>query len=212
MPDERCECEATSILVFPCSGSSNVGQIANVAAIEMTYRGQAKMYCLAGIGGHVPGMVDSAAHADYRIAIDGCAVACARKTLEQAGLVADTAVVLTDLGMEKNHDFVWSLEQVEQAIAAAVANLPTPANGAAGCGRLWLRLRLRLWLLRLGARTCPIPKRALAWPGLPVAMTAGAVTAAIWSAGASLCPNVRRPVEVSVIHPWAGQGQRKPNA
>ena len=111
-----------------------MGQIANAAAIEMACRGLANFYCLAGIGGHVPGMVDSAAHADYRIAIDGCAVACARKTLEQAGLVADTAVVLTELGIEKNHDFVWSEEQVETIIQAAAAGLSGAAEDACGCG------------------------------------------------------------------------------
>ena len=72
MAQERRECEATSLLVLPCSGGSNVGQMANAAAIEMTHRGQANMYCLAGIGAHVADMVDSAAHADYCITIDGC--------------------------------------------------------------------------------------------------------------------------------------------
>jgi uncharacterized metal-binding protein len=125
--EERCACEATSILVFPCSGGSNVGQIANAAAVEMTKQGRAKMYCLAGVGAHVSGMVDSAAHADYRIAIDGCAVACARKTLEHAGMPVEQAVVITDLGVSKNHDFVWSEETLARVIEAACAKTPLPA-------------------------------------------------------------------------------------
>ncbi len=48
MSEERCECEATSILVFPCSGGSNVGQIANAAAVELTKQGRATM-CHANI-------------------------------------------------------------------------------------------------------------------------------------------------------------------
>lgn len=137
MSDQRCACEATSILVFPCSGASNVGQMANAAAVELTKRGKAKMYCLAGIGAHVEGMVDSTAYVDYRIVLDGCPVACARKTLEHAGLKVDQAVVITALGIKKNHDFVWSEGELEQIIQAALEGAPEVApvtEGGCGCG------------------------------------------------------------------------------
>ncbi len=39
------------------------------------------------------------------IAIDGCPVACAKKTLEHAGFQIDEYVQTTDLGIEKNHEF-----------------------------------------------------------------------------------------------------------
>lgn len=134
---ERCECEATSILVFPCSGGSNVGQIANAAAVELNKQGRATMYCLAGMGAHVAGMVDSAAGAQYRIAIDGCKTACARKTLEHAGVPVEQAVVITDLGVSKNHDFVWSEETLAKVIEAACAKMPpraAPEGDSAKCG------------------------------------------------------------------------------
>ena len=38
------------------------------------------------------------------IAIDGCPVACAKKTLEHAGFKIDEYVQVTELGIEKNHD------------------------------------------------------------------------------------------------------------
>lgn len=130
MAGDRCECTAASILVFPCSGGSNVGQMANAAAVEMARRGLANMYCLAGIGGHVGGMVDSAAHADHCIAIDGCSVACARKTLEHAGIRVKRAVVVTALGIEKNHDFQWSEEEIEKIVQTAQEGMPVAAIGA----------------------------------------------------------------------------------
>ncbi|SHE80054.1 DGC domain-containing protein [Desulfofundulus australicus DSM 11792] len=34
-----CTCEAAPVLIFPCSGGSNVGQIANQAAVELTREG-----------------------------------------------------------------------------------------------------------------------------------------------------------------------------
>jgi len=137
MAEQRCECEATAILVFPCSGGSNVGQMANAAGVELTKQGRANMYCLAGMGAHVSGMVDSAAGAEYRIAMDGCAVACARKTLEHAGLRVDRAVIVTDLGIKKNHEFEWSEDDLQQVMQAALEGAPQAVQAAesdCGCG------------------------------------------------------------------------------
>ena len=95
------------------------------------------MYCPAGMGAHISGMVDSAAGADYRIAIDGCAVACARKTLEHAGLRVDRAVVATELGIKKNHDFTWSAEELDRVTQAALEGAPQVVQAAetkCGCG------------------------------------------------------------------------------
>jgi uncharacterized metal-binding protein len=38
------------------------------------------------------------------VAIDGCSVACAKKTLEHAGFNIDEYVQVTDLGIEKDHN------------------------------------------------------------------------------------------------------------
>jgi len=103
--EEKCLCEPDEILVFACSGSSNVGQIANLAGLKLTEDKIGKMYCLAGIGGHVPGMIESTKAGKMLIAIDGCPVACAKKTLEHAGFQIDEYVQTTDLGIEKNHEF-----------------------------------------------------------------------------------------------------------
>ena len=125
MAETSCECKTSTVLVFPCSGGSNVGQIANAAAMEMDSQGKARMYCLAGVAAHISGMVDSATGADYRIAIDGCATICARKALEHAGIQVDKAVVITELGIKKNHAFEWTPAEVEQVVAAATAELAT---------------------------------------------------------------------------------------
>jgi len=61
-------------------------------------------FCLAGIGGHVSGMIESTRAGKMLVAIDGCPVACAKKTLEHAGFNIDEYVQVTDLGIEKNHD------------------------------------------------------------------------------------------------------------
>jgi uncharacterized metal-binding protein len=112
--EEKCLCESSEILIFSCAGSSNVGQIANQAAIKLAQGGVGRYFCLAGIGGHVSGMIESTKAGKMLIAIDGCAVACAKKTLEHAGFLIDEYVQTTDLGVEKNHDFNLAQLDVER--------------------------------------------------------------------------------------------------
>lgn len=97
---EKCSCETSRVLVFPCSGGADVGALSDAVARKMSKEGKAKMFCLAGIGAHVDGMIESAKSADRIISIDGCPVMCAKKLLEHAGFSPD-AVVLKQLGFEK---------------------------------------------------------------------------------------------------------------
>jgi uncharacterized metal-binding protein len=122
--EEKCLCEPTEILIFPCSGGSNVGQIANGAGVKLTQSGMGKFFCLAGIGGHVSGMIESTKAGKMLVAIDGCSVACAKKTLEHAGFNIDEYVQVTDLGIEKNHDLnptSADVDKVTQYLSAQIS-------------------------------------------------------------------------------------------
>ncbi len=99
--NKKCSCGASDTLLFPCSGGSNVGQIANAAAVELTKSGDGAMYCLAGIGGDVGGIVESTKSACRVVAIDGCQLQCAKKTLTRGGRAPDTELIVTDLGIKK---------------------------------------------------------------------------------------------------------------
>lgn len=137
MADDNCACNSTTTLVFACSGGSNVGQISNAAAMELDRRGVARIYCLAGVASHLSGMVDSATSADSRIVIDGCAVACARKAMEHAGAQVDRAIVVTDLGIAKNHIFEWSTDEIERVVTAILEGLTEQqimSGAQTGCG------------------------------------------------------------------------------
>lgn len=123
----RCLCQPTEILFFPCSGGSNVGQIANQGAIELTQEKVGKVFCLAGIGGHVSGILASTEAAKRIVAIDGCAVQCSKKTLEHAGFKVTDCVVVTELGVEKNHEFDLFPEEVERVKGAVRDSLGGPA-------------------------------------------------------------------------------------
>ena len=103
--EEKCLCESSEILIFSCAGSSNVGQIANQVAVRLAQEGIGRYFCLAGIGGHVSGMIESTKAGKMLVAIDGCPVGCAKKTLEHTGFKIDEYVQVTELGIEKNHEF-----------------------------------------------------------------------------------------------------------
>ena len=73
------------VLIFACSGAADVGAITDKAARTMAQQGIGKMFCLAGIGGRVDGIVKATKSADKILAIDGCPMNCTKRCLEQAG-------------------------------------------------------------------------------------------------------------------------------
>jgi len=122
--EEKCLCEPTEILIFPCSGGSNVGQIANQAGVKLAQDGVGRFFCLAGIGGHVSGMIESTKAGKVLVAIDGCPVACAKKTLEHAGFNIDEYIEITSMGIEKNHDLnplTSDVEKVAQYLSTQIS-------------------------------------------------------------------------------------------
>ncbi len=99
-PQSTC-CAAAPKLIFACSGAADVGEISDRAARRLTAEGAGKMFCLAGIGGRVSAIVASTQAASAILAIDGCPLDCAKKSLEEAGFMQFAHLRLSDLGMEK---------------------------------------------------------------------------------------------------------------
>jgi uncharacterized metal-binding protein len=88
-------------LIFACSGGADVGLLSDLGARAVAKTGAAKMYCLAGIGGRVEPILETARGAARVLAIDGCTQNCAKKTLEFAGFTGFEHLQLADLGLEK---------------------------------------------------------------------------------------------------------------
>lgn len=108
---ESCSCSAAPVLIFACSGGSNVGQIANQAAVELSREKVGKMFCLAGVGAHIDSFIESSR--DNRlVVIDGCPVACAKKLFEHAQLPVSDYIMVTDLDIKKSYDFNLSQEDI----------------------------------------------------------------------------------------------------
>lgn len=101
MSTNTCACGSAPTLIFACSGAADVGAVADQAAREMTRNGAGSMFCLAGIGGRVPGIMKTTEAAGDILAIDGCPINCVKKCLEEAGFDTFKHLRLADLGLKK---------------------------------------------------------------------------------------------------------------
>jgi uncharacterized metal-binding protein len=113
-----CSCSSTNKgprLIFSCSGAADVGELADRAARSLSRDGHGKMFCLAGIGGRVSGIMKTTEAAVSILAIDGCPLDCAKKSLEEAGFKKVNHLRLSDLGYEKGKTSV-----TEQSIAKVI--------------------------------------------------------------------------------------------
>jgi uncharacterized metal-binding protein len=140
MSKDCCQPTVTT-MILACSGGSNVGQLSNQAAIELTQEGFGKLSCLAGVGAHLSGFVQSAKDIDALVVIDGCSVGCAKGVLEQAEVPLRGYLVITDLGIDKNKDMNLKRDEIDQ-VKAAVRQLQASSGeqaqpggrGTATCG------------------------------------------------------------------------------
>ena len=98
---DSCICIGGPKLIFACSGAADVGAIADQAARKLTKEGAGKMFCLAGIGGRIEGIMKTTESAGKILAIDGCPLNCVKACLEKAGFTKFAHLQLADLGMEK---------------------------------------------------------------------------------------------------------------
>lgn len=88
-------------LVYSCSGCSNVAQLANQVALELSQRQHAEMSCIAGVGGNVKPLVKLATSGRPIVALDGCALHCVANCLQQHDVEANLHYTLTEQGFRK---------------------------------------------------------------------------------------------------------------
>lgn len=117
-----CSCGGAPKLIFACSGGADVGALADQAARKMTKDGAGRMFCLAGIGGRVSGIMKSTEAAGKILAIDGCPLNCAKKTLEEAGFSEFAHLNLSEAGFQKGESPV-NEENIATVTLVAAARL-----------------------------------------------------------------------------------------
>jgi uncharacterized metal-binding protein len=118
---QSCGCNGGAKLIFACSGAADVGEIADKAARKLTRDGVGRMFCTAGLGGRISGILKTTEAAEGVLAIDGCPLNCVKSSLEQAGFTAFQHLQLADLGLEKSKSPVT--EESVNKVAARAAEL-----------------------------------------------------------------------------------------
>ena len=103
MTDSNQTQVAKRVVIYACSGCSDVGELADRTARILAQRKVGEMSCLAGIGGRVKPLLNTATRADEIVVIDGCPLNCARHTLTQAGFDHVHHLELHHLGLRKGN-------------------------------------------------------------------------------------------------------------
>lgn len=144
MSDEKPKCSCGSgskVIIYSCSGSSNVGQLANEVTVELTRAGKGSMGCLVGLSAHVSTMGQNAKAADALLVIDGCGVKCGRKALEHIGLTNFDSVVITEMGIKKTYELRGDRDKLPELFEKISARLKPvrpitigDESSSAGCG------------------------------------------------------------------------------
>lgn len=120
--NKSCACGTAPKLIFSCSGSADVGEIADRTARKLMKDGVGKMFCLAGIGGRVSGIMKSTESASKILVIDGCPLSCAKNCLEKAGFNKFEYLNLSELDMRKGE--IGATEgNIEKAVSAGKEKL-----------------------------------------------------------------------------------------
>ncbi|HCA48746.1 MAG TPA: zinc-binding protein [Armatimonadetes bacterium] len=115
---ESCNCGGPITMILACSGGSNVGQISNEVARRLTLENKGAMFCLAGMGGDIAPLVERTKSPERVLVIDGCPVACAKKTLERHGIEHEW-LELTAAGIEKSANLELAEDEIQTAKDAA---------------------------------------------------------------------------------------------
>ena len=103
-----------------------MGELSDRVGRKMAKCGQARIFCLAGIGAHIPGMIESTKAANKLITIDGCPVSCSKKTLEHAGFKV-VAFNLKDMGFKKGKTKVDD-ESIDKVLSKITGGKVEEAN------------------------------------------------------------------------------------
>ncbi len=110
-----------------CSGTSNTGLAAHRAAVDLQQEGLGRLLCCTAVANCDEAMLRAGKNAERVVGIDGCSAACAKKSLEQAGISVTDYVVATNLGLKKEplegSPDTKSVARIKNAVKARLATI-----------------------------------------------------------------------------------------
>lgn len=103
-------------IVYSCSGCSSAAQMANYIAIKIDRKEIADMSCIAGVGGNVKKLVNTAKSGRQIIVIDGCPLACSKACLSHHSIQPDLHIELTEYGVKKQNHVDFNKEHADEIL------------------------------------------------------------------------------------------------
>ena len=115
-----CSCGANEPkrIIFPCAGQANVGQLTNLAAVQLTEEGYGSIACASLLAIGTESLIANALKADEVVILDGCPMNCAKKIAGTQGIAAGQYLVLTELGIAKGPSKSYTNDDIEKIVAA----------------------------------------------------------------------------------------------
>lgn len=110
-------------LVYSCSGCSSAAQMANYMALQIDRKEIADMSCIAGVGGNVKKLVNTAKAGRKIIVLDGCPLACSKACLNQHGIEPDLHIELTSYGVKKRNHEDFNKEQADELLEVVLREI-----------------------------------------------------------------------------------------
>ncbi|MDD1687303.1 putative zinc-binding protein [Methanoregula sp.] len=143
-PSCTCGQNEKKRIIFPCAGQANVGQLSNLAAIQLTEEGYGSIACAALLATGAENLIANAMQVDEVVVLDGCPMCCAKKIAGAQGIAAGQHLVMTELGISKGPSKTYTHDDIEKIVAACwkgegrtktAATLDKKAGGKKnGCG------------------------------------------------------------------------------
>lgn len=111
---------APKVIVYACSGASNLGQLANQIALRLDRLGLADLACATEVGAE-----DGDAQNSGRpiLAISGCTSACCAAMLARHGIEVSRSVILAERGIAKAKHVLVDDDSSERVFGQVLAEL-----------------------------------------------------------------------------------------
>ena len=112
---------AANVVVYACSGASNLGQLANEIALRLDRLGLAERACLTEVGaedGGAPGSSERPV-----LSISGCVSGCCAAMLARHGVKPVRSVVLAERGVANAKHVLVDGEDTERVFGQVLAEL-----------------------------------------------------------------------------------------
>lgn len=121
-------------ILFACAGAANVGQLTNIAVVQLAQEGFGSHACTAQLANGDGPVKQKCAEADEIVVLDGCPATCASKIVKAQGIEADQTVVITELGIAKSPNLTLSDEEIETVVSAVWEGKGKKSQKDCGCG------------------------------------------------------------------------------